>query len=337
MYIKRKNTPPTTSIGAEPKPVDNNIPLGIIFFFLLLGLFGFVPTYKASAYSYTYNYDTIYNPFNTTLVINVEDYYRIEESIGTSIAPDYSITRSSDGVAIWGIVDYDIQDLVAGDQNNIGGQNSIEDKTYRAYNINGTGGIQTTPVDSGYPTITVSGKYRLYFHIAYLGFGPNPGLGYPSLVHTGFTNSDRSNGYWDYSYDQAPSPPLYLYPISDNISHAEYKFDGRYSYPYPNPNLNGATLLTKTITPPDTEVRDPLTVKIKANGQNPASITSGSSVDVTWEQTGAVACDCTYINSTGTLISCGSGIGTGTPKIQTSAPRSILGVTTETTFNVHCN
>lgn len=341
IYIKRKDTPPTTPTETEPKPTDSNIPLGIIFFFLLLGLFGFVPAGKVSANTYTILHDSTYYPRSDIILdINVESYYRIT-NIGNNVTLGItaSMNETSAGNAkVYGIVDYTISDLAAGTQ-------SIETKVYRAYSY----GVQTSSLGTGSPTATVAGNYRLYFDIAYVGVWPNNpgGLGFSHLQHHVATNANLSNGSWGYFYDLAgndcligPCIPDHTYSLGSN----NYKFpDASNGITY---DLHGATLLT-TYAQIDTQVRDPLTVTVYANDQtDPVTpVTSGSNVAVKWKQTGAVSCACTCINkSTSALVSCGtagttscgSGIGVS-GDFQKSTPYPIPGVTKETTFKVHCD
>jgi hypothetical protein len=355
---KRKKTPTSTSSSAESNPVDNNIPLGIVFFFLLLGLLSFLPASKASANSFVFPQDAVYNGCDITGVINVDSIYDLDYRFNpdgqVSITPEVTAT-GCDGRKVTGIVDYNIEPRFSGQNQDI---QDIRDRTYRAYRygINNDSGADfwnDADVDHGYPTITQSGDYWMHFQIAFVGEAlmgrPTPSLGQPHLVHTGFTDNNHSNNSWEYYYDETHSvwrdtstytqdhelikasqvldydPVMHAY-VSDNYA-TSYKFDSTTS-----PNLNRATLLVSTIKFIDIKVKARPTVTVWVNNARPsATIKYGDKAKVTWTPTGSILCNCTYNGSK----SCGSSDASGNG-IKNSS-NTLLDITSSTTVNVHCD
>lgn len=196
IYIKRKNTPPTTPTDGKPiEPINQNIPIGMILFFLLVAIFGFIPSGKVSADNFYYaqgfldlsigNFDgTVYDPFTTGMTISAKASYSYVGPgaqsgfiIGAKNGMSYGsgVSISNDKTILSRIKNFLIPSAQATLNGGPGSASTgyLPDNTYtKIFSVNSFGNCTTTTGASctatstqsvSFPVQSTSGSYNMIF------------------------------------------------------------------------------------------------------------------------------------------------------------------------------
>lgn len=296
-YFKKKaNTPPATS---------TSVPMGVLFFFLLIASFGIIPvrTVKAA--------DTVSVGPSRYAVVGIDKttYYYPGDNVNGSA----TLWDTSSGQNASGTIEDSIPDA------------SAQRSGLYSRSISGVLAPPRSYVGLGIPS--TSGTHNTTFYISayinttsvtvpdnYTACLSNCNLT-PTYTYYYQLNADGSYSPW-----YAPGGPI-----------VSYKFIKTPGYSYNVDNYTTATynIPFNVVVP----VTTPLTVNVWAENiynVKTATIPSGDKVNVYWTpSSNATSCSCEY---KGTLGDCGSGIGS-------KVPSSVNPVTLiqSKTFNVTCN
>ena len=310
-YMKKKNIPPTNPTNTS-NPTDSSTPMAMIFFFLLIAVFGFMPAGKASAAGATVSVG-----YNNYAVISIDKstYYYPTDSVRAT----GEIRNSSSGALSAGTVQSSVPDASA-----------LRDQIYYR-----SRDLSVTNTKTGTFSIpSTNGTYNTTFYLsAYIGSTTN--------------NIPTAYGLCQYVLTkECNSPTISYYQHNNNGTYTSYMsvsglFDtGKYvktadatstiTYNYATAESNiSFNVIAPTVDIKVFKTSDPsIPIPQDASKTTTQAIAPGTPIRLSWEAKGFNSNVVCTLPPNGTPTTAGTSFG----QIDFS-----IGPNTTTTYNVDCD